>query len=894
MSSEDDSLNLSITDLVSKSGCSIRLLNVIKEADAEGSLPHVTLRDYYKDGVGAYKKYRKFPRMGKKSTAELRTLLDNEINRRNFEYDMGYKKDSCVLGMHSSIADIVMNSGASVRLSNAIMLAKGGNKMPHVSLQEFVDKKPNSIKPYYSLPNLGRKSVKELEFILEEAVSLAQNEISKSHVTVSSDKPPLPERWSAIRDKDHSKLLLRSYLVLIADAQSLIWPEELSHWKVSDCIGYDYSELEDTIKDLCSSVATGRVIESIIIMVSALGSDVEEVLTRFQFSQLVPFILKFLTERQKSVISRRYGLGGSNRQTLEEVGSAENVTRERIRQIEKKALTKLKLPQFVSIFQEIIRIHEPVIRSLFLGQDECGELGEILDTRKLLPCKVRLAFDLIYPGKSGLKQYLDKNYARIDKIYFPRSRDTETLEKDIKRLEVYLDKFKLPRTIAYLSNHFDIAGFAVSVLATRSKDFGCYKGYLYKGQLSIKKRRIVNLHRCALDHFGGMVKDFFQLLDSYLYCFPEDTCSDRDLRIVMAENPQLFVDMTDAGYWAVSRQIPIRGSDLPNRSDVPRQGIEVIRPKNEESLRFAIASILEDMGPSPLNIIKERFVELYGHKWSANSVFPILVESPYFVRMAPGIMGTLSMLYNNQLQQLPTGLFSATQIRIYVLAQYSNSRILYPLWNPKTEYAWCRWGSKNITPKLFNSLLSVVKPALWPIPEKEREKWLQLSRDQGLFEVEVEPKPIDSVIPTVRRTLAIAQYCQQFTNVSWMDLNRVIGARQDDRNILSYVSVLHKLGIVRKHSDWKKPLPINTANALWFINEVICNDAIGANWSIFCEKLSNRDNAVPDWCSKPQYIYLMSLLADQSDKQVSVSQISSLDQMLAELQEEELLADIGN
>ncbi|MCH5191112.1 MAG: RNA polymerase sigma factor RpoD [Oscillospiraceae bacterium] len=55
-------------------------------------------------------------------------------------------------------------------------------------------------------------------------------------------------------------------------------------------------------------------------------------------------VLKTLTPREERVLSLRYGLDDGHPRTLEEVGKEFNVTRERIRQIEAKALRKLRHP----------------------------------------------------------------------------------------------------------------------------------------------------------------------------------------------------------------------------------------------------------------------------------------------------------------------------------------------------------------------------------------------------------------------------------------------------------------------------------------------------------------------------------------------------------------------
>jgi len=65
-------------------------------------------------------------------------------------------------------------------------------------------------------------------------------------------------------------------------------------------------------------------------------------------------VLKSLTPREEKVLKMRFGVGGGSEHTLEEVGQSFTVTRERIRQIESKALRKLRHPsrsKSLSVFQ---------------------------------------------------------------------------------------------------------------------------------------------------------------------------------------------------------------------------------------------------------------------------------------------------------------------------------------------------------------------------------------------------------------------------------------------------------------------------------------------------------------------------------------------------------------
>ena len=63
-----------------------------------------------------------------------------------------------------------------------------------------------------------------------------------------------------------------------------------------------------------------------------------------ELGKLVAEALADLTPREQRILRMRFGLGGASEHTLQEVGETFGVTRERIRQIEAKALEKLRRP----------------------------------------------------------------------------------------------------------------------------------------------------------------------------------------------------------------------------------------------------------------------------------------------------------------------------------------------------------------------------------------------------------------------------------------------------------------------------------------------------------------------------------------------------------------------
>lgn len=66
---------------------------------------------------------------------------------------------------------------------------------------------------------------------------------------------------------------------------------------------------------------------------------------RMDLQEKVTMLLQTLTPREAHIIRRRFGIGELEDATLEEIGHEYAVTRERIRQIEERALSKLREPQ---------------------------------------------------------------------------------------------------------------------------------------------------------------------------------------------------------------------------------------------------------------------------------------------------------------------------------------------------------------------------------------------------------------------------------------------------------------------------------------------------------------------------------------------------------------------
>lgn len=85
------------------------------------------------------------------------------------------------------------------------------------------------------------------------------------------------------------------------------------------------------------------------------GETPEDEVSKSLLREDLENVLGTLSPRERDVLRLRYGLDDGRMKTLEEIGQIFNVTRERIRQIEAKALRKLRHPNRNSVLKEYIR-----------------------------------------------------------------------------------------------------------------------------------------------------------------------------------------------------------------------------------------------------------------------------------------------------------------------------------------------------------------------------------------------------------------------------------------------------------------------------------------------------------------------------------------------------------
>lgn len=110
------------------------------------------------------------------------------------------------------------------------------------------------------------------------------------------------------------------------------------------------------------------------VLESLLKERKEKELIKVNAIEIVNSLFDELQERERDILSRRFALKEKNHQTLEEIGQLHNLTRERVRQIERASLNKLKkiddfekyLNDLRLVVEELMKEHGGIMEKNFL------------------------------------------------------------------------------------------------------------------------------------------------------------------------------------------------------------------------------------------------------------------------------------------------------------------------------------------------------------------------------------------------------------------------------------------------------------------------------------------------------------------------------------------------
>jgi RNA polymerase primary sigma factor len=117
--------------------------------------------------------------------------------------------------------------------------------------------------------------------------------------------------------------------------------------KIEELISVADERLQFNIESETSS-------EPPFVISSSEDSDVEKILMKESFNKLMNELLSNLKEREAEVLKMRYGIEDGKPKTLQEISEKMGISKERVRQIEKRAMEKLRENKKISLLRSYL------------------------------------------------------------------------------------------------------------------------------------------------------------------------------------------------------------------------------------------------------------------------------------------------------------------------------------------------------------------------------------------------------------------------------------------------------------------------------------------------------------------------------------------------------------
>lgn len=128
--------------------------------------------------------------------------------------------------------------------------------------------------------------------------------------------------------------------------------------QISSALGFPIKKIKYIVRVTQDTVSLNTPIdesgENVLedVIMDNNGSDPHEQAEKGALKAAIEEVLKTLNPREEKILRMRFGFEDGTTRTLEEVGSEFGVTRERVRQIEKKALNKMRKPSTSHILKD--------------------------------------------------------------------------------------------------------------------------------------------------------------------------------------------------------------------------------------------------------------------------------------------------------------------------------------------------------------------------------------------------------------------------------------------------------------------------------------------------------------------------------------------------------------
>lgn len=815
-------LNSSLLELVEAFSGSLRLRGGLKLAADRGRLPFNSIREYSLYPGNPVEKILILERLGRSSAYELHRLVGLFFEKtKTPENDESPEVfDNC---FDINILKILECYPTSNKLIN--LFSQQLEKLPYESLGEYLEKGEYASSEILAYDSVGRKTAFELKgkierFIIDNKLNISKYKREKvSPLDLEADTSEILECVS-IDDKDTNTSLLD----LVNSVPCSV--------RLKNCIVNNFYFDNFPYRTIGEYIKCGKSASNLILHFKNSGKktakELDEIICKYlnknniqiesneqkakYISELIVYLMEELTQRQSDILSLRYGFNGKHKKTLEEVGQELGLTRERIRQLEVKAVKKLCFDMFKDQMEDLLSANAgQIYRAISNEYGIVKERDFPLIKKTLLPGEHLLFMEIVF---GSFEKWLDNIAVKVSGGWYRGPFNSALIDNCLENINSSAKKFSLPALAQTIKSLLHDDENLIDVAISLHRDWVLLKGIVFEKPVGSRRRRQARLYELLYNK----PQSLSHLIEIHNTAYPEEKCSFRDALIVMSDAPQLFVSLGDDDWatvgWVEQREFVEFKTKLSfaGRYDEDTSSADQTEEVGQNLVSF-IRQLLKETGPIHFVQLRDLFVERSRGRYMPNSLGPVLICYGEFVRLAPGVYGLKDSMGNVESAFLKTDiLLNNIDCTNYVISRWAGESVgSYPLWTYAMEYVWCKWAREHASLELLNSLLVVCEPNCWSVSYEEKAYWLALKQKDGFYRLDADSRYfLHDKPPTLRELYCFLIAIEQLSNLNWIRVNRILGRRNSDNHAAAVLAVLIGLGVILPPRSWQLPHVIET------------------------------------------------------------------------------------
>lgn len=191
------------------------------------------------------------------------------------------------------------------------------------------------------------------------------------------------------------------------------------------------------------------------ILDQVLSSQRSEAMSHFDPADLSGKFFGVLNQREADILVKRYGLQGQEKATLEEIGSAYSVTRERIRQIENSSLKRIREAFSNTLLKELEFMTRTILEEFGHIMTEERIIGHLLNTSNQSTHNsafVRFVLNQLLHDRLVVERESDHVYKSWSLPEAPWDHYHKTIEAFVEILRNHGEPMEIEKLIAQVQN----------------------------------------------------------------------------------------------------------------------------------------------------------------------------------------------------------------------------------------------------------------------------------------------------------------------------------------------------------------------------------------------------------------------------------------------------------